>query len=131
MGSFLFHLLEKRGVLWRGCKVSAIFGLGFCTHNALTIYPNELSRSTQQVLAKMKSFNKECGAKLAKVKEARKEVDDALQTCRAGLADVEKLKRELTKAERPEPAETCWVSHEESVWSFTSKMDQKRSDGAE
>ncbi|CAF1706494.1 unnamed protein product [Brassica napus] len=118
MGSFLFLLKEKKGVLWRGLKVSAIFGLGFCTHNALTIYPNELSKKSQKALAKAKSFEEEYRAKLAKVKQLRKELDENLQICRDGLANVEQLKRELEKAERPEPVETCCESHEESVWSF-------------
>ncbi|KAL0733258.1 hypothetical protein Bca4012_009468 [Brassica carinata] len=104
MGSFLFLLMEKRGVLWRGFKASAIFGLGFCTHNALTIYPNALSKQAQQALAKAKSFEDEYRAKLAKVKELRKELDDLLQIYRAGLAKVEELKKERINAE---PVETC------------------------
>ncbi|XP_018493303.1 uncharacterized protein LOC108863391 [Raphanus sativus] len=132
MGSFLFHLLEKRGVLWRGCKVSALFGLGFCTHNALTIYPNELSKQTQQVLARAKSCEKDYRARLANVKEVRKELDDVLQVCRAELATVEEHKRELEKARQPEPVETWCESNEESAWIFMSEMEEKkRSDGTE
>lgn len=98
-------------------------------------------------------MSQEYRARLARVKERRKELDENLQVntqemvlmhpkfvdfflkglclisvinlflmllqiCRDGLANVEQLKRELEKAERPEPVETCCESHEESVWSF-------------
>ncbi|CAG7871896.1 unnamed protein product [Brassica rapa] len=86
--------------------------------NALTIYPNELSKKSQKALAKAKYFEEEYRARLARVKERRKELDENLQICRDGLANVEQLKRELEKAERPEPVETCCEAHEESVWSF-------------
>lgn len=124
MGSFLFLLMEKKGVLWRGFKVSAIFGLGFCTHNALTIYPNALSKQAQQALAKAKSFEEEYRAKLAKAKELRKELDDILQIYRAGLAKVEELKKELINAE---PVETCMknpfgVSYEQNGSDLVQRM---------
>ncbi|CAN6813387.1 unnamed protein product [Brassica oleracea var. botrytis] len=130
MGSFLFLLKVSLSCFFCSCFHLLLLDLMFLVageegstvesfeDNALTIYPNELSKKSQKALAKAKSFEEEYRAKLAKVKQLRKELDENLQICRDGLANVEQLKREVEKAERPEPVETCCESHEESVWSF-------------
>ncbi|KAF2553297.1 hypothetical protein F2Q68_00036853 [Brassica cretica] len=47
---------EERRIVDRFKGINKTIGLGFCSHSALIIYPNELSKAAQLLLAKAKSF---------------------------------------------------------------------------
>ncbi|KAF3590662.1 hypothetical protein DY000_02021659 [Brassica cretica] len=47
---------EERSIVDRFKGINKKNGLGFCSHSALIIYPNELSKAAQLSLAKAKSF---------------------------------------------------------------------------
>ncbi|KAL0683494.1 hypothetical protein Bca4012_050342 [Brassica carinata] len=58
MDSFLILLKEKKGVLWTGLReLTKQLDLDSArVYSALIIYPNELSKAAQLLLAKAKSF---------------------------------------------------------------------------
>ncbi|VVA99408.1 unnamed protein product [Arabis nemorensis] len=86
----------KNGVSWRGFKVSAIFALGFYTHDALTPNRKSLVKEAEQALAETKSLLAEAKslkettrANLAQVEAMKKLLDNLLQKYMARLAELE------------------------------------------
>ncbi|CAA7022039.1 unnamed protein product [Microthlaspi erraticum] len=136
MGSFL--LKEKNGVFRKVLMGSAIFGLGFYTHDALTPYPKSLREKAKQCLAKAKSLAEERRAELNEMKRIEKKADRVVQSVKTEIAKLEiakmreefkrekmmeelkkaKMMEELRKAQGRSTVGTCCESQEESVWSF-------------
>ncbi|VVA99409.1 unnamed protein product [Arabis nemorensis] len=103
----LGNFLLKNGVLWKGFKGSAIFGLGFYTHVALTPDLTSMCKESSKVLA-------DCKSKIKEAKQLVAEASSLKEFCKARVVELEETK----KAEGRYTTESGYESMEETVGSY-------------